>query len=60
MSSPLTECRSYFEAYGPATRVTKYVDNGAAGTIRQRPGPVWVLGPFPSTVQSCGACTFSS
>src|SRR5215217_5492617 len=55
--SGMPSCSSAIRWYGPATRVTKYVDNGRLGSNSQRPGSNSTPGAFAVTDQSSGAVT---
>jgi len=44
--------------YGPATRVTKYVDSGCVVASSHTPGSACSAWPLPTTTQSSGARTW--
>ena len=58
----MPSCSSRITWYGPATRVTKYVDRGGVGAKSQRdvpspPDEGSTAGALPMTTQSDGAVT---
>ncbi len=55
----MPSCSSRSTWYGPATRVTKYVDSGWVGANSHVPGSTCSPGALPMTVQSGGAVTWN-
>ena len=56
--SGMPSCSSRIRWYGPATRVTKYVDSGCVRSNSQTPGSTCSPGALPITIQSSGAVTW--